>query len=370
MGVGDYPSAKPGKGVIADLRTVQDLPSAADSAKLMCDWLIDNQDKLAAPLASLEVLISDPAQAANRYKWRNGKPVDPATGVKVIAAGQQWLKELTTRPGDVAFFYACGHGAGYSGQPVIFLSDLNADQANPWSHLNIGNTANAFRQLKDIKAGFFFADTCREFIKNFELENAQESRFIRNKLPSPDDRDKVWLLGAASGALLAYEGNLARDRSVRIGRFTQTLLKGLDGASARWRFNKWTIYPSGLWDDLKTLQRVYFPEWKDLPFEPSQGVTQNDPIPIIHHTDPFLPVLVLTEPEDAVARFDLRIGEKNDGQPPWVASRDSKAADAWLAEVKGDHRTPLYALALDGAGHYFSVFVPDQPRFDQRVSIA
>ena len=37
IGVGNYPHAKSGKGVQENLRRVPDLPSAADSAKLMCD---------------------------------------------------------------------------------------------------------------------------------------------------------------------------------------------------------------------------------------------------------------------------------------------------------------------------------------------
>ncbi|MGZ6317052.1 MAG: hypothetical protein ACXWNQ_07310 [Anaerolineales bacterium] len=370
IGVGDYPSAKPGKGGKDVLTTVKDLPSAADSAKLMCDWLIDNQDNLAAPLATLEVLISDPAQDTNRYLWRNEKPVESATSDNVKKAGKQWVDRLKASQGNVAFFYACGHGAVYFGQPVIFLSDLNDDAGNPWAHHNIGQTAQAFRKLNEIKAGFFFADTCQEFITKLELENPQDnSRFTPVAIPSSADRDKVWLLGAASQALFAYEANLNHNSNVRIGRFTQTLLKGLDGASARWKGNRWMVYPGGLWEDLKMLQRVYFPEWKDRPFEPSQGVTQNDLIPIIYHTDPVLPVLVLTEPEDAIAGVDLRIGMRKDGQPPWVTSREERAAEAWLTHVKGDCQTPLYALAMNGAVPFCCLFVPDQPKFDLRVTI-
>lgn len=382
IGVGDYPSAKPGKGAISELRTVRDLPSAADSAKLMCDWLIENQDKLAAPLARIEVLISDPTHLSNnRYNWKNAKPVSPATNVNVKETGERWVENLITNPDNVAFFYACGHGAVVSGQRAIFLSDLNSNKVNPWMHHNIGKTSQAFRQLEEIKAGFFFADTCGEFIKNFQLDDAEDSRFIKINLPSPSDRDKVWLLGAASEGLLAadalfasdepltYEANLNRDSDVRIGRFTQTLIKGLDGASARWMGNKWMVYPNGLWQDLKMLQRVYFPEWKDRPFEPSQGVIQNDIIPIIYPANPVLPVCVLTDPEDAVSSFLLRIAERNDGQPPWVASREVKKPEYWLAEINGDPGKPLYALAMNGDGHFVSLFISDQPRFDQRVFV-
>ena len=46
-----------------------------------------------------------------------------------------------------------------------------------------------------------------------------------------------------------------------MGRFTQTLLKGLSGFSARGNNNAWWVYPSGLIDDLKSLRRIFYPHW-------------------------------------------------------------------------------------------------------------
>jgi hypothetical protein len=367
IGVGSYPDAKPGRGVRADLRTVQDLPSAADSAKLMCDWLIANADALAAPLASLEVVISDPPDPQNRYAWTNAAAVEDATSPSVRAAGQRWLAELAAKEGEVAFFYACGHGAGLSTQPIVFLSDLNADPVNPWAHHDIGMTAAAFRHLDRVRAAFFFADTCREFIPRFELANAQDSsRFVAPPDPFEAGRDKVSLLCAASEAVLAYEGLLA-DGAAKIGRFTQTLVKGLEGASARWRGNVWSIHPSGLFEDMKQLQRVYRPEWAE-PFEPSQAMMQNEVVPIIRHSDPRLPVLVVTDPEEAMEQVDLRISSDEAGGQPWIDDRGRRARSAWLAHVPAG-LFPLYAIAEAPAARHTSLFVPNGPIFDQRISV-
>ena len=368
VGVGHYPDAKPGRGVRKELRTVQDLPSAADSAKLMCDWLIANCDRLAAPLASLEVVIADPPDQQDRYVWINAAAVADASTANVKTAGKQWHTELTAKAGDVGFFYACGHGASLSMQSVVFLSDLNADAVEPWAHHNIGMTALAFRHLEGVRAAFFFADTCREFIPRFELAKSQDlSKFVAAPDPFEVGRDKVSLLCAASEAVLAYEGLLPAG-TVKIGRFTQTLIKGLDGASARWRGNAWTVYPGGLFEDMKLLQRAYRPDWRAEPFEPSQPMTQSEVVPIVKPSDPRLPILVLTDPEDAMDRFELGICKNESGQLPWIDTRGQPTRDAWLAHVPGG-LFPLYAVAAAAPACHASVFVPNGPNLELRIQI-
>jgi hypothetical protein len=73
IGVGGYPSAKEGAGCLDGL-IAPDVPSAADSAKFFCDWLLENRDLLVAPLASLEVLISDTDEGEDRYPWKPPLP--------------------------------------------------------------------------------------------------------------------------------------------------------------------------------------------------------------------------------------------------------------------------------------------------------
>jgi hypothetical protein len=395
IGVGDYPDAKLDGGTDPDLRGVRDLPSAADSAKLMCDWLIANQDKLAAPLGSIEVLISDVAGGGSRYAPLDPAlrgPIDRADGTTIPLAGQAWLDRLAGDPGGTAFFYACGHGANHGTLPVLFHSDLNRRRgADAYAHLNIGRMAQAFRQMTDLAAGFFFVDACGEFVKTFPPD-VRDDGFVSPGLPKDTDRDKVWLLSAASAALLAYPGLDADDRyrlfeekvdgngsiravtedgtPVKIGRFTQALLKGLNGASARWNGEGWSVDNIGLWSDLKPLHRIYFPSWKDKPFEPSEFLTPNDRVPIIRHATPRFPVLVSTDPVQRTAEFDLKIGLAGDGTEPWIDSRQERIADAWLTHVNGDRSRPVYALALDGAGAcHSSFFKAEQPQFDQRVPI-
>src|SRR5262245_21576729 len=97
IGVGGYPNAKPGQGGVAMLQNVKDIRSAANSAMLVVDWLLDHQDSLAAPLASLEALISDaaipPPALATAYAWTHppGVPIADPTLANVTAAGLDWV---------------------------------------------------------------------------------------------------------------------------------------------------------------------------------------------------------------------------------------------------------------------------------------
>lgn len=367
IGVGNYPHRQPQWGGLPDLANVPNLASAADSAKFVSEWLLHNQDSLTARLGSLDVLISDPPGGANRLPWDPGAPIDAATEANVRLAGQAWFNRLRKRAGDVALFYCCGHGAAHTALPVLFLEDLNGDEANPWSHLNVGKLAQALRRMMPLRSAFMFSDTCSEFLTNFELGDALETRFFPPPSPFDPARDKVLLLRAAPDALLAYEG-ADPTTGVKLGRFTQTVIKGLDGSSARLRNDGWTVYPSELINDLKTLRRIYYPLWDDLPFEPSPVLTQSEVYPIVNRPDPDLPLLIMTNPEDAVTRFDLHVSDRDDRNPPWIVSKPDKAAGAWLTSVKGG-ADPLYALAMTDAEFFSSRFFPIQPQFDHRVNV-
>lgn len=385
IGVAAYPFAKPDKGGNPALRRVKDIASAADSAKLVGDWLIDNRSNLAAPLASLEVVISDVVVGTPRYTPTHAElhgPFDAAVDASVRNAGTAWLNRIQADPGATALFYGCGHGANRGASPLLFLSDLNQQPlGNAWSHLNIGRLAQAFKQMPQLTAGFFFLDACGEFVPMLG-DNPRDCTIIAPDVPRPADRDKVLLLAAASAGSLAHSGDADPDfesiepgydgeadaSGVRLGRFTQTILKGLSGASARWS-NGWKVDSMGLCTDLKPLHRTYFPHWNDKPFEPSPVLTPNDRFPIVNVAAPLFPVVISTEPLTRTGDFDLKISLSTDGQTPWLLEREGRAAAPWAAFVGADQTVPIYALALDGEDRHVSFFKADQPQFDHRVVI-
>lgn len=368
IGVGKYPHAKTGMGVQDNLRRVPDLPSAADSAKLMCNWLLDNQDRLCAPLGTLDVLISDPITPNHRYPWARG-PVDAATEANVAARGLQWFNRVVAEPGNVALFYCCGHGASHLQQPTLFLEDLNQNLTNVWTHINLGMLAHSLQKNQSISAAFLFSDACGQFVPEFELGKAQDCRFFAMPNLFEISRNQVSLLCAAPEGQLAYEGADKGGSDLMFGRFTQALIKGLSGSSARWSKNRWGVSSRDLLGDLKSLRRVFFSHWgENQPFEPYQSVTQTDPIPIVFPDKFELPLVIMTDPPERMSHYNFIISKKNDPTPPWLQNRDAGHASAWNTTVPPG-LDALYAVAVQGQNHYPLLFQPKEPLFDQWVSV-
>ncbi|MBL8552931.1 MAG: caspase family protein [Phenylobacterium sp.] len=377
VGVGAYPDAKPGKGVNKDLRAVPDVASAADSAKRMCDWLIENKDKLGAPLATLEVLIGDAAHPAGAtpYAWANAPAaaVQPPTVENVKARGKAWVGRLKARPGDTALFYGCGHGARWGADPVLFLQDLNTNEDDPWGgFFNVGETASAFKQLDEIRSAFFFLDACQEFSPKLELSKTSWfARIIKAQDPFLPSREKVFMLSATAAGMKTYDGVSDDVPGVRLGRFTQTLCTALDGAAVRYERGQWIVHPGPLYQDIKLLYGTY--DWGDgddpLPFDPTQTALPNEVHAIVRPDAPEVPVRVFTDPADKIAGFDLRIFANPNRGDPCVRSREARAATAWIAWVPAS-KYPHFAVADDGNGVFHQeMFNPDCPIFDQRIPI-
>lgn len=370
IGVGNYPFARAGQGVDADLRAVPALPSAADSAKLVCDWLLDNKDRLAAPLATLEVLISDPPVTENRYPWAPAVPVDSATVANVASRGLAWYQRLCVQQGDVAFFYCCGHGASHLQQPVVFLEDLNRDPTNVWSHINLGQLSSTLQKNHTISAAFLFSDACGEFIPKFELRrHAQPCLFYPEADLFSASRNQVALLCAASERRLAYEGTDSAGSNLKFGRFTQTCLKGLSGSSARYSRARWAVNSRDLQSDLKALRRIYFEHWGDKePFDPYFAVTQSDSIPFVYPENFELPLVVITDPPERMPYYDFAISERNEPAPPWLKNNATRGTGPWNTSVPPGINA-LYAIAIDGADHFSQLFQPKEPLFEQWVTV-
>lgn len=375
IGVGSYPHAKPGQGIDAALRNVPDITSAADGARLMCDWLLSNQDNLIAPLASVELLIGEAAYRPGtaRHPWVNPKaePIDTPDYKNVEKAGKDWVNRLKVRPGDVAFFYACGHGARLGSDPVLFLTDLNHDDLDPWGgYLNVGETATAFKQLAPIKAAFFFVDACQEFSPKLELMKTRGgARFILPFDPYKSNlaREKVALLSATSDGLLAYEGDWTEDKAVKIGRFTGTLQQALDGAAVRLKSSRWVVHPGSLVEDLKALHGLR-PDWRDKPFEPSQPLMPNEVYPIVVPSSPLVPVKIVTDPRQAMEKYDVRIFTKPDRVPPCLQERLRGATEEWIVWMDAS-AMPHFAVAEDNAGFFQEIFIPNCPILDQKITV-
>jgi len=376
VGVGDFPHARDGDNPA--LTGVPNVPSAADSAKLMCDWLLANSDNLLPPLASIEVLISEPARTPGRYDWAPAMQIDRATSGNVAAAGQRWLSNFPKDSENVAFFYGCGHGASLTSDPVLFLEELNLSQINPWPHINAASLAMSLRKHPHVQSAYVFVDACGEKVAAFELlerEFRQPAVFYGNAGWGTVAQNKVMLLTAAPEGQLAYDSPLsARDYAapyagVPVGRFTQTLVKALNGAAVRFWKGRWTVTSTGLRDDLTYLRQFYFPEMDDYPFDPTPIYGFNDVQGLVRPTAPVVPVVATTNPQDRIVRYEFCV---RDAAPPPAPTEAGIAHDpvrmVWRHELT-PRNTSMFAVAFGPDDCFSNPFTPNQPLFDLQVDI-
>lgn len=375
VGVGNFPYAA--QGQTPALFNVPNVPSAADSAKLMCDWLLANRDNLVAPLASIEVLISDPPAAPGRYPWKPEVPIDTATPANVKIAGKRWLKNFPAGSKNIAYFYGCGHGASLTSEPVLFLEELNLDDGNPWTHIHAASLARALRMHANVDGAFVFIDACGEKVAAFELvgsEFRQPTVFYPAPTFGASAQNKVMLMSAAPEGQLAYDAPLsAHDyqapyAGVPIGRFTQTLIKALNGAAVReWR-GKWTVNSAGLQYDLKKLQQFYFPEMTGYPFEPTPIYGFNDVRQFVYPHKPVVPVLATTNPTEMIDKYEFCICDAPPPPPPTKGTKHDPVRMVWRQEVP-PRNTSVYAVAYNHQDCFANSFTPNQPQFDLQVDI-
>jgi len=386
IGVGGYPAAKRGVGYDAQLRGVKDVTCAVASARRMADWLFDNQDSLTPPLASIDLLLSaapdDPKRLPYPMKMEPQVPPDEANCETVKKHGEAWRRRF--RDGDSAFFFISGHGAMADNDAVVFLTDLNSEEVDPWgAFVNISEAARALKCDQRLKAAYFFSDACQEYSPRF----AQVRHGIGVRIVPPPDpaslvnaRDKVAFITAASQGLETLEGDWQadlkakmdgpkgkEDPKVKMGRFTQVLIQALDGASARRAENneEWVVYAESIAADLKNLYRLR--EWTDL-FEPSPVLIQNERFSIIRHQNPIVPILVRTQPPERLPHCSLEIFLPfDDFHKPAIHRCDPGQQTLWEVWLAASN-IPHALVATHGEAKSNRImFAPSQPIFGQTV---
>ena len=370
LGVACYPSAKRGLGSLPILQNVRDLPSAANSAMMVVDWLIEHEDAFGVPLASIELLLN--GHQASGYAVRHALPpsIDEPDRANVFRAGEAWVDRCRARPGSVALFFGCGHGAIDGDDTTMFLSDLNADRTAPWSKLNVRETARAFKFERNVTAAHFFVDACQEFIAAYQLaRTGVGARFTDEQDPfAPPGEEKVTLLTAAAPGSLAYEGYASDDPAseprVKAGRFTLTVLVALSGAAARdlTGGGDWVVHAGAIFEDLKSLYRLR-PDWRDLPFNPTPRELPNEVIPIVScATSPRVPILVKTEPGHVIASLSLSVVAGTRTAPALTACTPADRTDwtVWVRASLDGH----WLVAVDAEdARYEKAFTPVRSSF-------
>lgn len=379
VGVGAYPFAKPGHAgpnTPDALTKVKDLPSAARGAARFADWLIAHADQLPARLASVELLISDPAfkpQAGGKYEWttrpafaaalagggvdpRSESAVEAATEANVEVAGQRWVSRLEA--GDephVAIVFICGHGVALTSRSLVLLEDL-AGLPKPRSRwepfVDVQLLAATLGKVPTVRNAYVFVDACQEVLTAHWVatNDPTTSPYQGVRFFAPEDLaivdSKVLLLLPGPMGSLAFD-----DGAGEGGRYTHVLIEALSGAAARDATGQgdWKVHSDRL---ARAMAELYDLRWSDHPLTPVPSpAPASDPalVTFSRTAPPKVPVRIRLDPAGAARHPGKQVElQSPEGAviAPWLAD-----GEVWLEWVE----------ARRGLCLIRAVFPPDAP---------
>jgi len=239
--------------------------SGAITGYRIYQWLIDNQRRLAIPLATCRLLLSPSAREIEAQPELKGLTV-PCTLDDFLLSTNEWRTDAQTNRDNLTLFYFAGNGfeLGKS-NPVMMLQDFGSG-VGPMLRSSVA-VNNLFygmgptsRQPDIARTQLYFIDTDRAIPKkefsSFELMNTT-AVFDAEPLGIDDRNAAVFYASTAGGVAYALEGSATL--------FSMALLRCLDGKAAvpgevgpegsvRWYVST-TSLVGGLMDTLNELNR-------------------------------------------------------------------------------------------------------------------
>jgi len=212
-----------------------DLDCAALSALRIAHWLVDSyRSASGAPLASLRLLLSPSDLERSSAAPADLADVPACTRHNVALALEEWVEDLDSAGGNVAFLYGAGHGMRYQGDgPILLLEDFwkprGVANALDFSRSNLG--LEGFR----LRASFMFADCCQETNEMVDTVQGTQPLCAAWDPGQPQRRESWGLYRAAAGGGYAY------GQRGGTTNFVEALIDGLNGRSA-------TAEDSGRWE--------------------------------------------------------------------------------------------------------------------------
>ncbi|RXF72858.1 caspase family protein [Hansschlegelia zhihuaiae] len=222
---------------------MQQLKSAASSARAVADWFLSEFFNAGKPLRSLALLLSEAAPAPFPHA-RVGAAVTPpaATIGNVTDAVDYWLTRASTNPENMVIFFFAGHGVSTS-DPLLFLQDFGRRVQDRYAgSINLNDFVVAMR-TKTPGRQLFLIDSCRTIAKT-SLALAGAHRGVA--LVSPTD-----VAGTGQSLALQSVHHATTEFAPAFGEragvslFTDALLRAFRGGGAQAHI-AWKIGTSGL----------------------------------------------------------------------------------------------------------------------------
>jgi hypothetical protein len=336
IGAGDYPHLVGGAGpLFPQGEGMGQLTSAPVSARAFADWLVTEYHNPGRPLASVRLLLSEPAPAVWKHPVTQGEQEVPRADMASVkvAIQQGWLPDLDTSEDHLGIFYYCGHGVTAGMKEALLLSDFGGNPVDPYDAalrfdgFEFGmNRAKAREQL-------YIVDACRTpspaFLNTHEFGGhalVTGQAFTGHSRGRRDPVLRSTSLGAA-----------AFGRPGQPSLFTQALLAGLRGAGSDNADDEqvWQVGSNMLGEALqflvkRTLELEGLTE-EQIPVGPSAGKV----IVSILKAPPKVPVIVTCDPHEVTQEAEFSCGDL----PKWNSRNGDPfvpvGAQTFTAEVAG-----------------------------------
>ncbi|MCA2218034.1 caspase family protein [Jidongwangia harbinensis] len=336
IGVGAYRHLPGGADPVPhDTFGLRQLTGPPHAAMAFTDFVVSGLNHPGARLGTVEVLLSPPAEH-----------VDPVEGeirvgvpnlANTIAAFEAWYERCDSHEGNVALFYFCGHGVQKE-SPYLLLEDFGQSRlAMMRNSVDIMATYTGMAACQ-ARSQYFFVDACREIPQQF-LENlGGAGHVLKDPEVVSDDRDGALLFGASGG-------HKAYGRPGQATRFTEALIRSLEGLGARPDNGRWVVDFPGLQRAVTTVLRLGDPA---APVQRPQSFgAVGDGIVQVCAQPPYVPLRVSCWPPEAVGRPGTTVlleSLSQAAEPVTPTARDG----GWDADVRAD----MYRLAVQAGPPY------------------
>jgi hypothetical protein len=325
------------------------LSSPPISARHFTDWLLQDFHHPTAELGTVELLLSEWQPSSHEGKCdipdlvdysapdrTESWDIEAATIDNIEAAYARWRERCDEDPGNVALFYYCGHGVLIGGDHILLAQDYGA---NPLKAFDGAFNSDALRRgMTRAFAGLqcFFIDACSNVpIVGLELRDSGVRSFEATTwtYPAPSPR------GVALDA--TAPGDSAYGDTGEVSRFTDALVRCLNGLGARRRGGLWTVNSNILPAAVEDVM-AYLHQSASGPLQrPTAWITGNGPL---HESTepPRVPVVFRLAPENAGNEASLALSAFEDQTPRWERA---------LGTVDGSNGT-VWAIDEVPAGRY------------------
>lgn len=361
VGVGRYPHLSGGGRETPGLPPLAQLTSPPISARALANWLIGTPLKHdAAPLGSVEMLLSD--AGGQNYDVPGGTriAVEDATSERIEAAFGRWYDRCDAHRDNVALFYFCGHGVQ---KDVLMLlpENVGASSLTPWAKAIDFDASYRGMARCAAETQYYFIDACRQLTTSMLKKDFKGWTLIEGDVWQQNPRIAPKLYATTIGHPAFGDAN-------EPSRYTRALLQALGGGGADKQNGRWVIDTSHLGS---AVQKIIDRGNLDLPHgEQQKVVTGGDSIGIktLH---------VLDQPPDVLTTISCEPPAATDVAELYLKGRNRQyervpaTAGAWLRKVEAG----IYEVAAKfSRAEYPNRSRPDElvrpPECEIRIEVA